>query len=243
MTTLRQCSIRGAWSWFVLFWTGLAATPFIALLPRLAWRRQAGRAAVRAFLALSGVRLRVAGLERLPPGAAVVVANHASYLDGPVLFASLPPRFGFVIKREVSRLPVARLLLRRLGHEFVERFDRHAGAIDMRRILRAVASGRSLVFFPEGTITDSPVLGRFHAGAFAAASRTGVPVVTVVIRGTRRILPPAQACLRGGTIDIEVLETLTPDADHGHATAILRDAARGTILRALDGPAAETVTA
>lgn len=243
MKTVTQCSIRGVWSWFVLATTGLAAAPFIALLPRLAWRRQAGRVAVRTFLALSGVRLRVTGIDHLPRGAAVVVANHASYLDGPVLFAGLPPRFGFVIKKEVSRLPVAGLLLRRLGHEFVERFNRHAGAIDMRRILRAVAGGRSLAFFPEGTITARAALGRFHAGAFAAACRAGVPVVTVVIRGTRRILPAGRVFLQGGTIEIEVLGTLAPAGDHEHAAAILRDTARGTILRALDEPAVESLPA
>jgi 1-acyl-sn-glycerol-3-phosphate acyltransferase len=217
----------------------LVAAPLIILLPRLRWRRMAARAAVRAFLALSGVRLRVTGLELLPPGAAVLVANHASYLDGPVLFAALPPRFGFVIKKEVSRIPVAGWVLRRLDHEFVDRFNRHAGAIDVRRILRVVASGQSLVFFPEGTITCRAALGRFHTGAFVTACRAGVPVVTAAIRGSRRVLPATRTFPRGGPIDVEILRTLQSAVDPEHAAAELRDEARRTILGALDEPGIE----
>ena len=240
MASLRHWSLRGIWAWFALACVALTAAAPVALLPRLRWRRIAGRAAVRAFLALAGVQLRVTGLERLPPGAAIVVANHASYLDGPVLFAALPPRFGFVIKKEVSRLPVAGFLLRRLDHHFVDRFNRHAGAMDMRRILRSVAGGRSLAFFPEGTITVSAALGRFHTGAFVAACRAGVPVAVAVIRGTRRLLPADQALLSAGTLEIEVLGSLSPgDGSDDAAATRLRDTARAMILRALDQPRIE----
>ena len=71
-----------------------------------------------------------------------MVSNHASYLDGVVFTAALPPRFGFVIKREMKPVPLAGLLLRRLGSEFVERFDRHQGAADARRVLRNATSGQ-----------------------------------------------------------------------------------------------------
>ena len=71
------------------------------------------RGAARLVLWAGGMRMQVRHLEHLPRGACVVVANHASYLDGVVLFAALPPRFGFVIKREVSKLPLASLLLGR----------------------------------------------------------------------------------------------------------------------------------
>lgn len=238
MATRNNPTLRGIWTWLVLACVGLAALTPVALLPRLRWRRAAGRVAVRVFLTLTGVSLRVAGLERLPPAAAIVVANHASYLDGPVLFAALPPRFGFVIKKEVSRLPVGGFLLRRLEHQFVDRFNRHAGAIDMRRILRTVAAGHSLAFFPEGTITARAALGRFHTGAFVAACRAGVPVVVVVIRGTRRVLPASRLFLSAGSIEIEVLGTLPPGDETAAATG-LRDAARAMILQALDEPAVE----
>ena len=81
----------------------------------------------RLALRLAGMRLRVGGLEALPLPS-VVVANHVSYLDGVVLHALLPVRFSFVIKREMSSVPLAGLLLRRLGAEFVERRGRAQGS-------------------------------------------------------------------------------------------------------------------
>ncbi len=92
--------------------------------------------------------LVVRNLERIPAGQCVVVANHASYLDGLVMTAALPPRFGFVIKREMERVPLAGALLRRLGSEFVERFNRHRGGADARRVLRTAVEWKFPGVFP-----------------------------------------------------------------------------------------------
>ena len=89
--------------------------------------------------ALAGIPFAVEGLERLPQVPCVVVANHASYIDGIVAAAALPPDFAFVIKKEMVRVPLAGLLLRRLGSQFVERFDRHKGGV--RCAPRAEARG------------------------------------------------------------------------------------------------------
>ncbi len=111
---------------------------------------------------------------------------------GVVMTAALPPRFGFVIKREMASVPLAGALLRRLGSEFVERFNRHRGGADARRVLRTAVSGNSLVFFPEGTFDARPGLGKFHAGAFTIAARAGCPVVPAVVRGTRHRVSAAR---------------------------------------------------
>jgi 1-acyl-sn-glycerol-3-phosphate acyltransferase len=120
------------WAWLLLLPTlVIAAVPILAL-PRLGHRRTLARAACLGYFRLCGLPVRVLGLERLPAGACIIVANHASYVDGPLLFACLPPRFGFVIKKEASRIPFAGGLLRRLGHHFVERRNRQEGGSDAR---------------------------------------------------------------------------------------------------------------
>ena len=134
--------------------------------------------------------MAVEGLERLPQGPCVVVANHASYIDGIVAAAALPPDFAFVIKKEMVRVPLASMLLRRLGSAFVERFDRHKGGSDARRVWKLAATGQSLVFFPEGTFDGTRQIGRFLGGAFATAERSNMPVVAMAIHGTRDVLPP-----------------------------------------------------
>jgi 1-acyl-sn-glycerol-3-phosphate acyltransferase len=226
----------GTWAWLLLPpMLALAAIP-ILLLPRLRHRRAGARLACRAYFLLCGLPVRVTGLERLPAGPCIIVANHASYVDGPLLFACLPPRFGFVIKKEASRIPVAGLLMRRLGHHFVERRNRHEGASDARRILRAVEQGQAVAFFPEGTFTAQPAVGRFHSGAFAAATRAGVPVAPVAIRGTRRILRAKTWLPRWGRIEVETLAPLAAVTGAGDAAAILRDRARERIAAAVGEP-------
>jgi 1-acyl-sn-glycerol-3-phosphate acyltransferase len=95
------------WMLLAFLAVGLSALLLLVLLPGVDRRRATARAAARAFLRLAGMPLIVKFPERLPPGQCVVVCNHASYLDGIVLTAALPPRFGFVIKREMARVPFA----------------------------------------------------------------------------------------------------------------------------------------
>jgi len=231
---------RGAYAlWLLLAFlaVGVSTLLLLLVLPGVGRHRAAARAGARTFLRLAGMPLVVKFPERLPPGQCVVVCNHASYLDGIVLTAALPPRFGFVIKREMAGVPFAGALLKRLGSEFVERFDRQRGARDARRVLRNATQGHSLVFFPEGTFTRTPGLLKFHTGAFASATRAGCPVVPAVLRGTRRALPPGGALPRPGALYMELLPPLTPLVARGeHAVTELRDRARAAILTALDEP-------
>jgi len=228
--------VWGLWAWLLpVALLAIAAVPIVAM-PTLPQRRGVARIVCRTYFLLCGLPVSAVGIERLPAGPCIIVANHASYVDGPLLCACLPPRFGFVIKKEASRLPLAGLLLRRLGHHFVERRNRHEGASDARRILRAVEQGQAVAFFPEGTFTAVTGVARFHSGAFAAAARAGVPVAPVVIRGTRRVLRAGTVAPRWGRIEVEALEPLDCRTGAGDTAAELRDLARERIAAALDEP-------
>jgi 1-acyl-sn-glycerol-3-phosphate acyltransferase len=225
------------WALVAFLAMGLGTLLLLVVLPRVTQRRAAARAGARTFLRLAGMPLTVKFPERLPDGQCVVVCNHASYIDGIVLTAALPARFGFVIKREMTAVPLAGALLKRLGSEFVERFDRQRSATDARRVLRNAVQGHSLVFFPEGTFTRTPGLLKFHTGAFATATRAACPLVPAVLRGTRRALPPSGALPLPGPIEMEILPPLTPcAAADDHAAPELRDRARAAILAALGEP-------
>jgi 1-acyl-sn-glycerol-3-phosphate acyltransferase len=221
---------------FLVF--GLSAFVLVLLPLGIKARRHIAHFAARAFFAVAGLRIKIADAHLLPTGACVVVANHASYLDGIVLKAALPARFSFVIKKEFSRVPLAGLLLRRIGSEFVDRFNRHAGGMDARRLLKAADAGQALAFFPEGTFVAEPGLGKFHSGAFAIAARVNLPVVPLAIRGTRSILPSGRFLPRPGQIDIHVLPSIgpLPDLKPSDAIAQTRDQAHARILAALGEP-------
>jgi 1-acyl-sn-glycerol-3-phosphate acyltransferase len=219
----------------------LGATALMVVLPGLERRRRLARAGSRLVFRCWGVPLDVDGLDRLPNDACVVVSNHASYLDGIILTAALPARFAFVIKKEMRGVPAAGYLLRRIGSEFVERNNRHRGAMDARRLLRKAHGGDALAFFPEGTFTREPGLRRFRSGAFLAAARAGLPVVPVVIRGARDILPDAAWLPRRGRLEVCVTEPLTPPGgrDNGAAQTLSR-CSRRRILALIDEPDLET---
>ncbi len=208
----------------------VAALTVTLFVPGLRRRRTVAAACARGFFRVAGVPIVVEGAERLPAAPCVLVANHASYLDGLVACAVLPPDFAFVIKKEMVHVPLASLLLRRLGSEFVERHDRHRGAVDARRVLKAAAGGQSLVFFPEGTFDTTAKIGKFHRGAFATAARLQMPVVAVAIHGTRAALPADSLLLRRSTIRFEILAVL-----YGEDA---RSASRSLIAAAIGEPLA-----
>lgn len=229
--------IYGLYAALLFLAVALTALVGVLLLPSLQLRRGTARIAARTFFLFAGMPVRLEGRENLPAGQCIVVANHASYLDGVVMTAALPARFGFVVKREMNGVPLAGLLLRRLGTEFVDRFNRHKGGTDARRVLRTAASGHSLVFFPEGTFTPEVGLGKFHTGAFAIAARAACPVVPAVILGTRRNMPATRVFPRPGRIEVRFGAGIVATADGDEDLALkLRDASRAAILAELGEP-------
>jgi 1-acyl-sn-glycerol-3-phosphate acyltransferase len=221
--------LYGVYAWGVFLVLALLSLPFLLLLPTLGARRRVTRAVARVALTLAGMPLTIRASEPLPERC-ITVANHASYLDGVVLCAVLPPRFGFVIKREMSAVPLAGWLLSRIGSQFVERTDRRGTARDARRLMRQAEVGECLAFFPEGTFSEVPGLMRFHIGAFAAAIRGQLPIVPIALRDTRRRLPPGGIWPRPGRIRVLMLAPISPDPAHPDSATALRDAAREQIL-------------
>jgi 1-acyl-sn-glycerol-3-phosphate acyltransferase len=217
------------WAASLLF--GIPASLYVIVLPGRSRRRRAARKCSRLLFRFAGIHIMVIGLENLPGDACFLASNHASYLDGPLLMAALPPRFGFVIKREAMRMPLLGRLLLRLGSEFVERFNTKTALSDGTRLIQLAREGVSLGVFPEGTFRKQPGLQAFHMGAFLAATRAGIPVVPVVIRGTRAILPAGSLRPRPGKVQVELLAPIMPAGKRGDDARALRDAVRASILK------------
>ena len=137
----------------------------------------------------------------------------------------------------MNGVPLAGLLLRRLGSHFVERFNRNRGAADARRVLRDAINGNSLAFFPEGTFTTTPGLLKFHTGAFTTAIRAGCPIVPATVRGTRVALSPTGGFPRPHRIEVRILDSIPPPSSAADDAAVeFRDLARAMILTELGEP-------
>lgn len=183
-------------------------------------------------MALTFIRFNVSGYEHLPKTTAVVTANHCSYLDGPLLSAILPARFGFVIRRDtIANLPIIGYFLSRLGALFVERFDIKGGMRDGNRLIQLLREKHSMGIFPEGGFNNGVSLLPFKKGAFLAATRVGVPVVPVVIRGTNNIFPHDSFRMWPGKIEIDILPALVTEERTSHGVATLRDTAFAQVKR------------
>jgi 1-acyl-sn-glycerol-3-phosphate acyltransferase len=218
-----------AWFWLIAPLTWLA----VALIARPDCCRPLIHYAARLFLWLIRIPVACHGIEKLPATPCVLAVNHASYLDGIVLAAVLPPRFryAFAAKREFAGQLIPRRFLRGIGAVLVERYDVRQGAEDVGQFEAVLQAGTSPIFFPEGTFDRRAGLRPFRSGAFAVAGRAGVPVTPVAIRGTRSILREDNRLARWGTITVIFgfpQQSLGADWE---ATVKLRDAVRREILR------------
>ena len=220
-------------------WTAVAivALPLWIAVALTRTPRQARRVigvASRVLLLAGGCRPRVEGRDPATlPSPAVIVANHASFLDVLLLLAVLPPTVRFGAKARLTRYPILGTILRRAGYVLVQR-----GARDSAAALAAtIDDGDSLFIFPEGTFVRVPGVMPFRLGAFQVAVEKGVPVVPIALRGTRAVWPDESWRLRPGPMAVCVAEPLTSAETGWAAMVAMRDASRAWIARESGEPA------
>lgn len=216
-------------------WAGFGVlAPLAALailtLPTLRLRWAVARTLARLFRVVSACPLRVEGLEHLPSGPCVLVANHASYVDGFVLVAALPRPVGFVAKAEFKANPLMHALFSRMGARFVERFDSRKGVEDAQTLVAGARVSPPLLFFAEGTFNARPALQAFRLGAFQVAVANGLPVVPIALAGTRQVLPDGSWRPRSGPLAVTISPPVEPTGAGWHDMLALRDKVRSLIL-------------
>ncbi len=136
------------------------------------------------------------GLELAPRDEAfVIMSNHQSLYDIPVLFQALGRRVRMVAKAELFRIPVWAGAMRAAGFVEIDRHDRERAIRALEHAKRALREGTSIWIAPEGTRSPSGKLGPFKKGGFHLAIDTGARILPVTVIGTRDVL-----AARGGTV-------------------------------------------
>jgi 1-acyl-sn-glycerol-3-phosphate acyltransferase len=144
----------------------------------------------RTCLRISGARLTIRGAENLNNHpVAVYAANHTSYMDAPVIFASLPFQFRILAKRELWSMPFIGWYLNRSGQIPVDADNPRATLSSLSAGVKALRAGMPLFVFPEGSRTPDGELQTFLAGAAYLAIRAQVPVVPIALSGVYDLLP------------------------------------------------------
>jgi 1-acyl-sn-glycerol-3-phosphate acyltransferase len=164
----------------------------------------------RAVLAAAGVRIRVHGAERLAESEfspRVFASNHVSWFDVFVL-ASLVPRFAFVAKAELLKIPIFGPGALAIGTVPIDRNNRKSAFASYEEAATRIADGRSVIVFPEGTRGTAYPLRPFKKGPFVLAIAARAPIIPTVVYGTLPIFPRDSYRLhsRGGVIDVHFLD-------------------------------------
>lgn len=203
---LVQVTVISLWT---AFWITLALLVTLLTGSRRPSLWLARRIWAPGVLALDCQRLTVTGRERLAGlSGALVVANHTSYVDIPVLFAAIPRPLRFVAKRELARIPFLGLYIRAMGMVFLDRQAHQTARTSIGEAAALVRSGELVVTFPEGTRGCDGEVRLFRRGGFAAALDAGAPVVPVGIDGSGNALPARTIRGRPGHIRVTIGEPL-----------------------------------
>lgn len=192
----------------------------------------------RILLAVSFIRVRKEGVEKLDPAANFVfVSNHASFMDIPALLSVLPQQFRFFAKKGLYRIPFLGWHLRWAGHLPVDRSNARASLKSMSEGARIISERRvSVLLFPEGG-RSAYGLRPFREGAAYIAIKAGVPVVPVAIAGLRELLPMGSGHIRSGRITVRVGAPIPTAGLKLDARAELTQRLHDEVARMLEGSA------
>jgi 1-acyl-sn-glycerol-3-phosphate acyltransferase len=136
------------------------------------------------------LKLDVVGRDHMKPGETyLVMSNHQSHYDIPVLFEVIGPNIRMITKEELFRVPLFGNALRAGGFISIDRTNRHAAIRSLERARDLLASGTHVWIAPEGTRSRTGELLPFKKGAFYLALQAGLPILPVTIQGTRNALP------------------------------------------------------
>jgi 1-acyl-sn-glycerol-3-phosphate acyltransferase len=168
----------------------------------------------RLFLAIPPVTYTVVGAANADPDQQyVVVTNHLSNFDIPLVLLAVPGRVRFLAKKELFKIPLFGPAMAQVG---VVKIDRKAGMSVHDAIFEAAADsldrGYWLLVFAEGTRSSDGEMAPFKKGAFHIAIENDVPILPVVLEGTHEVNPPGSMLIYPGTAKVSILE---PVETHG----------------------------
>jgi 1-acyl-sn-glycerol-3-phosphate acyltransferase len=174
------------------------------------------------MLKAAGVKVRVHGWENIASGEPhVFAANHVSWFDVPAL-AWVLPRYKFVAKAELFKVPVFGGGIRAAGMIEIQRDNRKAAFGAYEVAAASIRSGNSVVVFPEGTRGYDYPLRPFKKGPFVLAIAAGVPLVPVILHGTIEVLKRDSFWVHPGTVDVHLLKPVaTTGIDYDHREALM----------------------
>lgn len=227
---------------FIIVWVVLATIFFGLTVILIALFSKRGNVAhrvarqwARSILFVSRVPVDVSGLEHIPQGrSCILMANHQSNFDIPVLLGRLPMQFRWLAKQELFRIPIFGRGMRGCGYISIDRSNRKLAFASLREAARKIREGVSVMIFPEGTRSEDGKIRPFKKGGFVLAVDAGVPIVPVVIYGTRSIMPKGRLMIQSQGVRMQMLAPIDASEYTRKTKDELMEKVRASICDAFD---------
>ncbi|AOY15671.1 lysophospholipid acyltransferase family protein [Bacillus tropicus] len=161
---------------------------------------------------VAGGTVEVKGLENVPKDKPVlVVSNHQSNMDIPVLLGYLNKPIGFVSKAEIKKFPVVPTWMELMNCVFMDRSDRRQSLQAIKDGIELLKNGHSIVIFPEGTRSKGGEIGEFKAGSFHLAVKSGVAILPVTLDGTYKMFEANGNRMKRARATVTISKPITPE--------------------------------
>ncbi len=171
----------------------------------------------KSILVVSRIKVSVKGLSNIDPSSPYIyMPNHQSNFDIPVLLGHLTVQFRWLAKMELFKIPIFGRAMRNVGYISIDRSNRQSAFESLKVAVEKIKSGVSVLIFPEGTRSRDGKIRPFKKGGFVMAIDSGVPIVPVVITGTRAIMPKGRFRVYPGHVSMVIYKpietsTYTPE--------------------------------
>jgi 1-acyl-sn-glycerol-3-phosphate acyltransferase len=163
-----------------------------------------GKFAVVTGRIILGIRLDISGRETVDrKKSSAFMANHLSFLDGPLLFLVIPQSVRVILKKEIFRIPIIGWAMRFVGFVPVDRKGVKSGRLSIERATRLIKKKHySYLIFPEGTRSLDGQMQPFRRGAFFLAVNSQVPIVPITLEGSFELMPKGSSSAKKGTVRV-----------------------------------------
>lgn len=198
----------------IVLWTLLATVVIASIVIIFSFFSRTGngphllaRFWANSILWVSRVKITVTGAEKLDPNRSYIyMPNHQSNADIPLLLGRLPVQFRWLAKAELFRIPIFGRAMRGVGYISIDRSNRRSAFESLDRAARTIRNGTSVLIFPEGTRSRDGKILPFKKGGFVISVDSGVPIVPIIIRGTRDIIPKGHFMIHPAPVTMEILD-------------------------------------
>ena len=227
---------------FITAFLSILAVIFSIFSPSGKQSRQVARLWAKIVLCVTGTKVKVIGRENIiMEKPQLLMANHQSYFDIPIVFAGIPVDFLWTVKKELFKVPVFGRALRRAGYIEIDRHNPAKAVSGLHGAAEKIRSGMSIATFPEGTRSRDGKLLPFKKGMFYLAIQTGTPIVPLSIIGSGKIMAKNSLTIKPGEIAMVIAKPVDVEGYSIENRYDLIEKVRGIIAENLDAYQRETV--